>query len=607
MKVKKIKSFSFCLLFSYQILAAKALADDFETVIVDKRFNSSSSVVITQKEIQKSHASNLTSLLATQANISIAQSGFQPNSIFLRGGDSSHVLILVDGIPYYDAASVQRTINLNSIDLKSIRKIEVIKGSQSVVFGGQALSGVIKIDTIPQDLASQGQVGAQFGSNNYKQGHADAVLQLTDHQALVLRASNMGKDARSPVLGSSKTYSSGLGTAEADYVYRDSDIDAIIKAQTSFDKTFISATAYPSYLPTDTDDFATSTYQVGLQAVIKLKNNSYKPILNIGSQKTARNYEQLAENAIDGKYAKQDYTGELLTARFEITAYEDQLFRVITGLSSAQEKMIYKDLDVLKSDVTSSFEGAFVKGDIYFDKNYVLEAGVRADYIKLVTPSFTQQIGLTLFKDYKIEYSSGIKQPSLFQLYSAYGNSNLQAEKSNTVSLSAQHNLTENLFSSVTLFGTEFSNLIISSGNPQKYYNVSKSRTVGLEFTTGFRIPEQGVTLQLNLGYQEPRDIDKADWLVKRPLRTASLKANQQFEKLSVGAEIVHNGERRDRSSSYGMLPAYTYLNLTSDYKVYENTQVFVRAQNISDQRFQSSYGYYDEGLNIVSGFELSF
>ncbi|MBC7467503.1 MAG: hypothetical protein H7256_16050, partial [Bdellovibrio sp.] len=62
------------------IIAAKAFAiQDFETVVTDQRFNSSSSIVINKKEIEKSRAKNLTSLLASQANLSIAQSNFQPN------------------------------------------------------------------------------------------------------------------------------------------------------------------------------------------------------------------------------------------------------------------------------------------------------------------------------------------------------------------------------------------------------------------------------------------------------------------------------------------------------------------------------------------------
>ena len=80
---------------------AKALSLD----VSDQNFSSTNKIVIDQDEIKKSRSSNLPALLATKANISISTNNLQPNSIYIRGGDSSHVLILVDGVPTYDSSS----------------------------------------------------------------------------------------------------------------------------------------------------------------------------------------------------------------------------------------------------------------------------------------------------------------------------------------------------------------------------------------------------------------------------------------------------------------------------------------------------------------------
>src|SRR5690349_21361478 len=130
--------FFFAVLFT----ALTAHAQKYETVIEDVSFNSASKVILDEETIKKSKAPSVTSLLATQANISVSSSNLQPGSIFIRGGDSSHILILVDGIPTYDASTIQKTMNLNTIDVKQIRRIEIIKGAQSVLYGGQALTGV---------------------------------------------------------------------------------------------------------------------------------------------------------------------------------------------------------------------------------------------------------------------------------------------------------------------------------------------------------------------------------------------------------------------------------------------------------------------------------
>jgi outer membrane cobalamin receptor len=138
---------------------------DLQLDVVDQNFSSSNKIIIDAEQIKKSHASNLAQLLSSQANVSVASTSFQPNSIYLRGGDSSHVLILIDGVPTYDPSTVQRTINLGNLNLKNIQKIEIIKGSQSVVYGGQALSGVISIETFPSQIKNGSTFGVTTGTN----------------------------------------------------------------------------------------------------------------------------------------------------------------------------------------------------------------------------------------------------------------------------------------------------------------------------------------------------------------------------------------------------------------------------------------------------------
>ena len=117
------------------------------------------------------------------------------------------------------------------------------------------------------------------------------------------------------------------------------------------------------------------------------------------------------------------------------------------------------------------------------------------------------------------------------------------------------------------------------------------------------------MVLNLSLGYQEPRDVDQANWLVRRPLRTASFKVRKGINDFNLGAEVVHNGDRRDRAglASYATVDGYTYVNVTTEYKYNKSFSVYVRGQNITNSIYQNSYGYYDEGQNYVVGAELTF
>ncbi len=579
---------------------------EFETVVTETKFNSSSRVVIDKEEIDKSHARNITSLLATQANISIVQSNFSPSTIFMRGGDSSHILILVDDAPFYDSSSVQRTINLNSIDIKSVQRIEVIKGSQSVLYGGQAFTGVIKIDTIPKEMKSAGQALLQAGNFRQTGIEAGGLIAITENFGVLAHGSMNDKLARSPVLDSDQTYPSQVNAADLSLVYRN-DVEAILKLQTSFARSYISTTAN-DYKAGDAEGFVSSTYQATVTAIFRAPKLFLKPVLIASRQANNRQFEQSIING-SGNLTKQDFVGDLTVVRFMVTPIDTDYFNLSVGESVSEERIVVHYDDVLMSNATERYQGIFAKASINFNKNFQLEGGYRIDYRSAKDPISTNQVGMTFYEILKLEYATGFKRPSLFQRFAPnYGNPNLQPENSTTYSATLEGNINPDLFVSATIFKSRFDNLLITTGNPP-VYSAYNADTQGVEFVVGYRWLEQGVNLNISLGYQEPKDINQGVWLLRRPLRTASLKVRKELDKVAFGIEVVHNGERRDRTgqTSYGMLNPYTLVHATAEYQLESNLAIFTRVQNIFNQRYESNYGYYDEGTNVIAGAEYTF
>jgi iron complex outermembrane recepter protein len=117
--------------------AQTAEAPVFETTVTTEPLKSSSRKVFTQKEIAASGATTVVQLLTEQAGLTMTNSAFAPNALYMRGGDAGHIIFLIDGFPVYDAISDKRTFNLNSINLASIKKIEVINGSQQLFMAGK--------------------------------------------------------------------------------------------------------------------------------------------------------------------------------------------------------------------------------------------------------------------------------------------------------------------------------------------------------------------------------------------------------------------------------------------------------------------------------------
>lgn len=133
--------------------------------------------------------------------------------------------MLLDGLPFYDPASIQRSVNIDNIDIHSIKRIEIIKGAQSVLYGGQALAGVIKIETLPQDMQEHQSVQLELGQRKYSLISAELQTAQTD-QVFVTRVQNRHKADRSPVLDSDSTYDNNTATVEQVYLLKKVLIDS---------------------------------------------------------------------------------------------------------------------------------------------------------------------------------------------------------------------------------------------------------------------------------------------------------------------------------------------------------------------------------------------
>ncbi len=597
-----MKFFIFIFLF-----AAKAFSiQDLELNVVDQNFSSSNKIVISADQIKKSHATNVAQLLSSQANISVSSTSFQPNSIYLRGGDSSHVLILIDGVPTYDPSTVQRTVNLGNLNLKNIKKIEIIKGSQSVVYGGQALSGVINIETFPSKIETHGELNLETGSNQ-NQISAGQLFSVSPQIAFSNSVLLQKTESGSPVLNSAKTYPDQLGSADASVLIKPNDLDKIIlHFNYSDSKTQIATTDFATFKALDTENFASNTENFNSTLLYK-KENAFQ--FSLAYQSTRRLFLQ---NAFDGggTATDQDYRGQLLLARLDFQILNTQKNHIFAGYSHTQEAMKSLDTNILKSDIDYQNEGVFVKADSYLTDHILLEAGARHQMSQLKSLDDTYQIGFTFNKEIKIEYATGFKSPSLFQLFSSYGNINLQPEKAKSTSVSYEKKINDQIFFSITGFDSRFDNLIVIKGSPQRYENVSSTRTIGAEILTSISDQQNAVDYSLAMGYQEPTDLSTGTWLIRRPLRTASFKISKKiFDKFSLSGEFNHTGSRRDREAGgrYLTVDDFTLVNLIFDLQTSDNFSVFARFDNVTDQIYQTAFGFYTQGVSAKAGLQFSF
>lgn len=603
----KLVTFLSVLFFSLHSLAIQ----EIEVVVADQSFSSSSKVVITEKEIKKSQVNSLPSLLSSEANVAISTSSFTPSSIYIRGGDTSHVLFLIDGIPYYDPSTIQRTVNLSTLNLRSIKKIEIIKGSQSVLYGGQALAGVIKIETFPTDIKTSSDFTIQ-GGERFADLNIGQQVKLSDSQGFAGNIKLTDAHNISPQKDSSKTYPQRLTNVDLTYISRDlfsAQYEVIAKGQYTDDQNQISTYDSGTGVSLDTENFDVQTEAMNYGLVLRKKDLFS---LAFSQQYTERKFEQDAISGA-GTETSELYDGLLQAVRLDVKAFETEKVKVDAGASFNHEELYYKASGIVRADQFQEYEGLFVKAAYKPTEKVVTEAGVRKELSKLKPVTDTYQVGLSYADTVKLEHSTGFKSPSLYQQFSTRGNPDLKPEKVTTTAATVEGQIVENIRGSFTLFTSEYNNLIITQGTPSKYQNVSKTDTKGAEAYFNYDNQEMAARVQLSFGYQEPKDHSTDDWLVRRALRTASLKVNHDVnDKASFGVEVLHTGSRRDQYFTFTppmtfatettTLPSYTLTHIVGNYKASDNLNLFARAENIFAEEYQPSYGYYVLGPVVRAG-----
>ncbi len=583
----------FLILFSSQLFA-----QTYETTVEDIIFNSSSRIVLSQEMIQKSQSKDIPSLLATAANVSITSTSFQPTSISIRGGDSGHVLVLVDGIPFYDPSTIQRTGNLSTLNIKSVKSIEILKGSQSVLYGGQALGGVIKIETLPEvdSRSLLGEVGTQE--------HLALGTEYAEN-GLLVRGFHKQRNSESPAKGSSETYSSNKQNIDLAYKWQGST-EGYIKGTYLRDSGF-SPSSDMNFQIVDVDNFKLSSEQGLLSTQVKFKDVKWRPKLTLGLQNGLRHFH-FPSSALNPFPIDEDYKSNFQFIRLDLRTYLSDTIAVDVGLNYSAENFIFQSFNIEEADAVLEQRGLFTKITNVINSNTELSYGARIENWSNQDPVSVFQVGLS-HKKTRAEVSTGYKAPTLYQLYSSFGNPDLNEEEGTQISLIQDFSLTDSQNISVTLFNSRFRNLISTTGTfpAIRYVNVRETETKGAELSYNNQFGH-GQSVILNLSYQEPRDLDAHTWLPRRPLINGSLRYLFGNEVHQGTAEFVYVGNRKDLGpSGTETLSSYGVANLGYNYFSGKTQTYYVRIDNLASSRYEETYGYFAEGISVIAGWTGSF
>jgi vitamin B12 transporter len=551
--------------------------------------------VIGRDVIDRSQATDLASLLASEASIQFVQNGGRGSSasIFLRGASSLQVLILVDGVSL-TRQDTTGSVGVENIMLDQVDRVEIVRGNVSAIYGSGAIGGVIQVFTRAatgkplafanvevgglSSVRSSAGISGSFDKTNYTLGvgqhKLDGFSAMNEQQNPLENPDADGFKNTNYNLGLSheilKGHSFGLRANGSDGEF---DFDGgggavnrrshIYKGRSSFDtwqvfthnqinKSWGSKLTYSESSDRSVSDaLKAPSYAYYSDAVTKNKTINWTQTVSIDDWLITAGIENQNQSIVS--IFSDDFSLTNLNRSRDVMSF----FGGLSGSAGSHSLQLNA-----RNDKTSNLDGNYTG---YLGYGYQLNPS-----FKLLASS-----------------STAFNLPTLGYLFDpSYGNPNLQPETARSSELGLQW-ANQGQVLRATSFITNTSNLLEYDLNTDKFSNISNVVNKGIELSYSGSFNQGKVSASLTS--QDPINQTTGKRLDRRPTSMASLGFSIPVNEWNFGADIRYTGSRPDKTNT---LPSYSVLDLKARYSVSKEIDLTARFDNALDEDYQTSYGY---------------
>jgi len=566
--------------------------------------------------------------------ISVIQNGGVggASSVFLRGANSEHTLVLLDGVELNDPINPSRSADLAHLFLANIDRLEILRGPQGPLYGSDALGGVVNI--IPSrghgkprlTLTSSGGTYGTITGQAALSGSAESV----DYSLSLSRYRTRGVSAADAALaGNSErdgyqnwTLSGRIGVAleenlEFDIVghavWADSDIDNF---------------GGPYGDDTNNTQNYRSLFLKGQVRGLFLKNR-WEQRLAVSVVDSRRSHNNPPDEFHPLEKEEGVFKGRILILDWQNNFFLWSGHTLTAGLVFEREE---GESEYLSESSWGSYlsqfprrkagtVGLYLQDSVRVADRLFAAAGFRFDRHSRTGNALTYRVAPAyIFKPTQTKLratiGTGFKSPSLYQLFAPgtifgpIGNSNLKPERS----LGWDAGIEQPLFggrasASFTYFHNDFKNLIDFSVI-QGYINIGRAETKGVEAEFSAR-PWEALSFSLVYTGLRARDEVQKSPLLRRPEVVFAARLSYDFlSKWNVAFSFNYVGPRKDVDYNVWpaltvTMPAHSLLNGVISYEAAANTELFVRLDNILNERYEVVYGYGTLGFSVQAGVRL--
>ena len=562
--------------------------------------------VIDRAMIERSQAGSLPELLARQAGVQFNRKGGRgaDSSLFLRGTNAGHALVLVDGVRV--GSSTLGTTSLENYNLDQIERIEIVRGPRSSLYGSEAIGGVIQIFT--RRAGTPVRLAMSLGSDNA----LDRSLTLSSASATTQQVASLSLENTDGIDNSRDDDAIPGGVYNHD---EDGFSNRGVQYSVSHlmsDRVGVSALLLDNQGEAEYDP---SSYGPDCDPYTRTHNTVASTAMNVDAD--AWQFRAMASRSDDRSETVASMPSEIDTAKNQGLLQASTCNDLIGGLVFGTEYINETVDGTISYDVDS--RDTF-SGFAQWQRNagpLVLNLGVRHDDNDQFGARKTGSggIGMPLDQHSQVYATLGraFKSPTLNDLYwprddYSEGNPDLRPETSRSAEAGYKW-VDDSQSLDVSFYRTVVKDLIQWQPDSNFFYspqNVDNATLKGLD--AGYRLALRQWTFDTQLSLLRATDDASGDRLVLRPERSLTTSIDRQFDAVSLGATLMAVGDRDDNAfDSMGSLytvnlPGHATLDLRSSWQQSADIQWKLSATNVLDKRYQPVNAYNAPGVGVLVG-----
>ncbi len=552
--------------------------------------------VIGQDEIEAVQGPDLTRVLERLPGVTAARSGGlgSQTSLFVRGANSQQLLVTIDGVRMADVAAPSGGFDLGTLLTGSVGKLELLRGSNSVAWGSDAMGGVLAVTTrVPSGLAGSLEYGAHdsltatasagTGGDGYSLAVSGGYARTDGISAYAAGSEPDGFRQWHGTLSGGARLAPGLWLRAVGR-YADSTVD--------FD-----GYPAPSYSFADTAEYQTTRQGSG-RIGLEYSGGGLNLTGGIALSDTRRAY-------FDPAYASApnfETTGR--SWRADVKGRADLSGGFVLDFGADSEWTRFSTTYDARQDARLSSGHALLG---YHGGGIHLTGGIRLDDHDRFGSHWTfganGAVELADNLRLRASFGEGFKAPTLYQLYGYGGNLALKPETSRAFDAGIELGDRGGYrHFAVTLFRRDSRNLIDYVW-PSGYFNTARARAEGVEAELTGELTK-GLRGYASYSYTRSVDRQTGKDLARRPRHAFStgLDWTTPLTGLTLGADLRVLSDSFDDAGNFTRLDGFALVTLRASLPVNEELELFARIENLGDKQYQTVAGYGTYGRSAYAG-----